>query len=317
MVALLQANAPVESVCPFGFLLPSDKSVHTEAPLVPHLEWLRQNQLLSAGGEALTTRWQRAMTILARPCRRICVTNSAEGKAHRVMFVSDGEMLIFAMFDRQHCLISEPFSYDVSVERLLRTIGVPEVEEEQLQPLCTSPDVMRLMGALAEAGLVERPSKAHGKDNTRSVRALSERRAEEVLGDVLGDPAIGSALLVDMMADKLILAERQKVWVHPQFAPWHRAISSGAMLEVVRQELPQGQPSSASLEKQRGVFLGPAQRRCLTWPSPSQPGEVILAYPTHKQLRHILLFLLGAPNNNDASLQETLARSSQKFSFRG
>ena len=175
---------------------------------------------------------------------------------------------------------------------------------------------MRLMGALAEAGLVERPGK-HAKDSEKSVRALSEQRAAEVLGEVLNDPVMGSALLVDMIADKLIMAEQDKIWVHPQFVPWHRVIASGAMLEVLRQDIVDGLPPSQATDQQRGVFLGPVTDRCLTWPSPGHPGEVVLTYPTNKQLRDILLFLLGAPEHDESSLQETLARSSQKFSFRG
>lgn len=315
MAALLQAYEPVDSLSPFGFLL-QGKNLPGENALAPHLGWLKQNHMVSADEEGLLPNWAKAIKIAARPSSRITITDTMAEKKRRVLCVANGQEMIFAMFDRQHCLISEPFSYEVSVERLVRSIGL--LEAEQPQPLVTSPDVVRIMGALAEAGLAERPTKhLSAREKSQPARTLSEQRAAEVLGEVLRDPVMGSALLVDMMADKLILEEQGKVWVHPQFLPWHRVISSGAMLEVVRQDLAAGESSQEVKLAQRAVFLGAVKERCLTWPSPGQNGEVILAYPTRKQLREILMFVLGAPDNSETSLRETLARSSQKFSFRG
>lgn len=321
---LLYTYRPVAPACPFGFLFslspteqshPNEKAQDT-TPWHVHIPWLRQHHILLPDRDVLTPAWQQTLQIVSRPRSRIAITDTASEKAHRVMFVSDGQTLVFAMFDRQDCLLSEPFSYPTLVDRLMRAIGVPDVSEDVAQALWTSPQVLKILGALAQEGLDVQP---RTKPRTPSV-PLSEQRAVDILARLLGDREMASALLVDMLADRLLLSERQQLWVHPQFERWHRVISSGRVWEVIHQPLPNGQlPSSIESppEKQRGVFLGPTAERCLMWPSPSMPDDILLARLERKSLREILLFLLGAPESEELSLQEKLTLSNQKFSFRG
>lgn len=272
--------------------------------------------MASSDRDVLTPECQQALQIISHPRSRIAITDTSAEKSRRLMFVSNGSHLVFAMFDRQDCLLSEPFTYSTLVDRLMRSIGIPDSAGEEPLALWTSPQVLQILGALAEEGLDVQPKT---KPRTPAV-ALSEARAVEVLTRVLGDRGMASALLVDLLADRLLLSERQQLWVHPQFERWHRVISSGVIWEVIHQPLPEGQlPSTVENppSKHRGVFLGPTAERCLMWPSPSVPDDILLARLERKSLRDILLFLLGAPESEELSLHEKLTLANQKFSFRG
>lgn len=318
MAALLQEHHPISAACPFGFLVSAKESQGESSGerSAAHQEWLQQAGWLNREGKLLPA-WRQALRILAQPRQRLTLTDQTSDKVRKRLFVSDGQKLVFAMFDRQHCWVSEPVSYAALLEQLVRSVGISDPDRKLPAPLQTTPDVLRLLGALAEGGLTQQPSQRERQASSRPASGLSEQRAEEILGEVLNDPVMGSALLVDMIADQIVLSDQGKIWVHPNFAVWHEAIVSGATLHVLREDLPEGKVSEDNATTQRGVFLGANAHRCLMWPSPSDPHSILLARAERKTLQSILLFLLGAPDADDSLLQETLQRSGRKFSFRG
>ncbi len=318
MSALLREQHPIAPACPFGFLLQSKEpaSGSSEERDPKHQAWLEQAGWLNGEGK-LQAGWRQTLRILAQPCQRLTLTEQSPEKVRRRLFVSDGYKLVFAMFDRQHCWVSEPVTYAAMLEQLVRSVGVPDPDQKTHPPLQTTPDVLRILGALAEGGLTLSPSQRDRKANARPVLGLSEQRAEEILGDVLQDPVMGSALLVDMIYDQIVLSDQVKIWVHPNFSVWHSAIVSGATFHLLREDLPEGNPTVEDKSQQKGVFLGGASTRCLMWPSPSDPHSILLARADRTTLQSILLFLIGAPDSDDSLLQDTLQRSGRKFSFRG
>ena len=103
MAALLQTYEPIDALSPFGFLL-QGKNTQVENSLESHWGWLRQNHMMPADGEALLPSWAKAIKIAARPSSRITMTDVVDEKKRRVLCVANGQEMIFAMFDRQHCL---------------------------------------------------------------------------------------------------------------------------------------------------------------------------------------------------------------------
>lgn len=308
MRALLQAHAPVLPYSPYAFLLSGQEPPET---LEDHRDWLRENNWLEPDQVTLSPAHKTLAEILARPSRRILIADTtvekAKEKTRRMAFVSDGEQIVFAMFDRKNCLVSMPASFAPTLQKLLEAIGTPTQEDALPQPLRLDHRVLHLMGAMTAAGLSTRPS-----GPSLNGAGLSEARAERILAKILDDPLMGQALLVDLLADRLLLSEKNRVWIHPDFMPWHEYIKATSTLTIQQMSFCE----DGTTQSEKLTFLGPRKQRCAMLPCADNTQEILLARLPQPELQDLLADVIGAPEGIEPSANEPTWEKS-KFSFRG
>jgi hypothetical protein len=289
-VLLLNIDGEITAACPYAFLLTEPG----EASLDPHRAWLDEHGLLDAPPEqdgrlALIPSLRRSLEIVARPIRRIIAAEVTPESAHRSVHVSDGAEAVVAMFDQRSCRLSDPLDLKSFTDGLVTIVG-PSKAKSAPKPIQIHPALLQLLGvALAEG--------AGGSENgleptTEAAMPLSRQGCAARLGQLLEDRTQGEELLESLIADQILSADNGAVDIHPEFRPWHEAITSGHVLEIQRLEYPGGRVQDAQ-PPVRAYFLGPAGKRRLIWPAGDEDGEVLLTRPTAKELKSFVGYLVG------------------------
>ena len=124
---ILNIDGKISAASPFAFLVVNAP----EASLEAHRPFLEKRGLLDSPPEqegllALQPMLRRTLDVLARPIRRVVVSEVSNGKATRAVYVSDGIDVVIAMFDRENCLISDPLDLEAFRDALVKAIGPPK-----------------------------------------------------------------------------------------------------------------------------------------------------------------------------------------------
>jgi hypothetical protein len=289
--------------CPYAYLL-KDQSVK---PIDTHLSWLKAQKLLipiaedssvdmpGLRSDSAPTGWfwsptfARSLAIAAQPRVRIRIISSGASGMTAASHVTDNRAIALAQIDTENCLLSEPLPLSDFAERLIAEIGHPS--DTPPIPLRTEHKTIRLLGVLAAAGLGFSDQR---KSTDDAPQAMSLQQLTDVLVELFADQQLAEALIQDLLADQLLTKDDEGFWFHTQFAPWHKAISSGEQLEIHRLDLPDGQlPSSTEDSSIRLFFLGSKGQRCLVWPVSDQSHDVIIARPQYDDLRALIDTAIG------------------------
>lgn len=288
---LLNVEGEISAACPFAFLLDDESA----GELQPHLAWLEEHELLDSPAEqggrvAIAPALRHALDILVRPVRRILVSELDQQGMRRSVHVSDGAEAVIAMFDSQHCLVSDPLDLESFCTALVEAIGPPKVDP-------TSPPLQLPTATLGFLGAVTGPWGETGEAVDapgRPALAWPIERAdgEERLTALIEDAEMGGEILEALIADHILQASNGKLDIHPDFVDWDRALSAGDLLEIQRLEIPDSDLTQAQ-PPVRAYFAGKPGERCLLWPAEDEPGQVILTQPTTEELRSVVGYLVG------------------------
>lgn len=289
---LLNVEGEISPASPFAFLFTDE----VEGELEPHLKWLEKNKLLQSpakqnGRVALEDPLRRSLDILARPVRRIVVSEVTADGPRRSVHVSDGFEVVVAMFNETHCLVSDPLELEAFRDGVLAELGPPAKSRKAPEPIRTHPSELALLGSLA--GEWAGP----GADEERQSFAalewpVSRSLAEERTGALLGDSEAALEALDAMTEDEILREAKGELSIHPSFKPYHAALTSSTFMEIQRLEYP-----DSSLENLqplvRAYFAGPQGARCLIWPADGETGDVILSQPSVEELKSFVNYLVG------------------------
>lgn len=292
---LLNIDGEISSASPFAFLLTEE----VEGKLDPHLKWLKQNKLLQSpakqnGRLALQDPLRRSLDILARPVRRILISEIDADGPRRSVHVSDGAQVVVAMFNQTHCIVSDPLDLEAFRDGVLEALGPPPKSKVAPNPYRLHPVGLAFLGSLA-AEWVDRSGTED--DQQRQPFAsldwpIPRSVGEQRLAALLDDPEAGVAALDSLVESQILQEKKGELSIHPTFRPWHEAVTSSTFMEIQRLEY----PNSSLAEIQplvRAYFAGPKGARCLIWPIDGESGEVVLSRPTADEMKSFVNYLVG------------------------
>ena len=121
---------------------------------------------------------------------------------------------------------------------------------------------------------------------------VSRSDGEARLAELLNDSESAEQLIDNLVEDNVLVAEDDRIDIHPNFRSWHQAISSADFLEIQRLEYPESDLERAQLPI-RAYFLGKQNERSLVWPVGGDSEEVLLSRPTAEELRGFAGYLVG------------------------
>lgn len=303
MKALLcEAISEVAPACPYAFLLQEDGPTS----LAPHWEWLKAQKLVvpadigaaplpSLRSDVLPEGWAwsvwfaPALALVAQPRARLRIIRSGKDGVAGASHILDHRAVMVAQLDQDHCVLSDLLPLPDLMDRLVKEIGVPGSSAPT--PLRTDHKVIRVLGALAAAGLAVSGQK---KSEIASTPPLIAPQIVDILASVVEDKSLATTLMEDLVTDQLLVFEHGNALFHAKFSPWHQALTSGEQLEIHRLELPNGNlPVRSQEQTTRLFFLGPSGQRCLVWPVGDGSHEVILSRPALQDLRTFLGTVVG------------------------
>lgn len=294
---LLNIEGEISAASPYAFLLDGDEDGQVE----PHLEWLERHELLDsppeqAGRVAIAPSLRLALDIVARPVRRILVSELGDSGIRRAMHVSDGAQVVVAMFTDETCLVSDPLDLEAFRDALVDTIGAPKNAASALDPVQLKPAVLGLLGAIGGPWWGEGAAGANGSveapDYPHLDWPVERKEAERRLAGLAGDPEFATEILDGLIADHILTPSDGELDIHPEFRPWQEALSAGEFLEIRRLEFPDSDLARTQ-PPVRGYFAGPQGGRILFWPAESAEGEVLLSRPSVEELRSVVGYLVG------------------------
>lgn len=295
---LLNIEGEISAACPYAFLLDGD--VDTE--LEPHLQWLAQQDLLESPAEedgrvAVAPSLRRVLDILARPVRRILISELGDGGMRRAMHVSDGAQVVVAMFDDENCIVSDPLELETFRDAVVDSIAPLKEGADVPDPVQLPPSVLGFLGAVAGPWWAEEDAGADGAgpeapEYPQLSWPIDRPEAESRLANLTGDAEFAGELLDGLVDDKILKSYGGKLRIHPDFEPWHKALSSGEFLEIQRLEFPESDLTRTQ-PPVRAYFAGSRGERILFWPSGTPPGEVLLTRPSADELESIVGYLVG------------------------
>ncbi len=287
---LLSIDGEIKGTSPFYFLL-----VDAEEPsLESHMSLLDQNGLLDSPPEqdggllALKPSFRRSLDVLARPIRRVLISEVKDGKGSRSVYSSDGTDVVIAMFDKENCLVSDPLDLEAFRDVLVDAIGPPKKKKSAATPYRIHPATLTFLGAIQGPWNTDDGDEFNKKLKWPVARSDAEARLAELVDD-----AAGAEKLIDsLVADKILSADEGRLDIHPDFKDWYDAIITGDVLEIQRLEFPDSDLQWA-LPPVRAIFLGTQGNRCLIWPIGNQSDEMLLSRPTGEDLKRIAGHLVG------------------------
>lgn len=289
---LINVDGKISLASPFAFLLNGEFPTSLE----PHTDWLEENGCLASDAHeglplALVPTLRTALDIVARPIRTITINEVTPKQMRRAVYASDGYEVTTAMFDETSCFVSDPVSLEAFHGDLVEAIGSAADSRLEGPPFQIHPAVLQMLGLAA--GPFGPEDKVPSKSKpARFGFPVARSMFEERLTDQLEDSEAAGEFVDALLADEILIMKKTKVDIHPKFAPWFQAISSGDFLEIQRLEFPDEQVQGA-LPPVQGLFLGRGENRCVMWPVEPPSDEVILAKPTPDELSEILGYLVG------------------------
>ncbi len=286
---IFNIDGEISAACPFAFLLVNE----SKTTLDSHIPILEQKGLLDSPPEqdgllAIRPSLRRTLDVLARPIRRVVVSEVRDEHATRAVYVSDGIDTVIAMFDRENCVISDPLDLEAFRDALVAAVGPPKKRKTWPTPYQIHPAVLAFIGAIVGPW---------NNDNLASFNKplqwpVSRSDGEARLTELLNDADSAGQLIDSMVEDKILAIEGDRLDIHPNFRTWHEAISSADVLEIQRLEYPESDLERVQVPI-RGYFLGSKNERCLIWPMDGDSEEVLLSRPTEDELRGLVGYLVG------------------------
>ena len=277
---LLSIDGEIKGTSPFYFLL-----VDAEEPsLEGHMPFLDQNGLLDSPPEqddgllAIKPSFRRSLDVLARPIRRVLISEVKDGKGSRSVYSSDGTDVVIAMFDKENCLVSDPLDLEAFRDALVDAIGAPKKKKSAAKPYRIHPATLTFLGA------IQGPWKSDSGDgfNKRLKWPVARSAAETRLAELVDDAAGAEQLIDNLVADNILSADDDRLNIHPDFKDWYDAIITADMLEIQR-----------ALPPVRAIFLGTQGNKCLIWPIGDQSEEMLLSRPSGEDLKVVAGYLAG------------------------
>ncbi len=295
---LLNVDREISAASPYAFLLDAQEDGQIE----PHLEWLEGNDLLDSppeqdGRPAIAPSLRLALDILARPVRRILISELDDRGMRRAMYVSDGAQVVVAMFQDERCLISDPLGLEQFRDALVDSVAPPKESNSAVDPLQLHPSVLGFLGAVVGPWSSADEGAAHGVSSDASEFPelswpINRPEAESRLTSLTGDAEFPGQFLDSLVVDRILKSSDGKLDIHPDFEPWHRALSSGKFLEIQRLEFPDSDLTRAQ-PPVRAYFAGPRGARILFWPAEAPAGENLLSRPSTDELERFIGYLVG------------------------
>lgn len=295
---LLNVDGEISSASPYAFLLDAGE----EGQIEPHLEWLKENDLLDSppeqdGKVAIRPSVRLALDILARPVRRILISELSHRGISRAMYVSDGAQVVVAMFDDENAIVSDPLDLETFRDSVVESIGTLKEGADGPDPVQLPPSVLGFLGAVVGPWWAEGDASADGADQEAPEYPelswpIERKEARSRLADLTGEAEFAGEILDSLVDDRILKSSDGRLHVHPDFEPWHRALSSGDFLEIRRLEFPDSDLFRTQAPV-RAYFAGPQGGRILLWPAESPSGEVLLSRPSVEELRRIVGYLIG------------------------
>lgn len=292
---LLNVEGEISAASPFAFLL----TEQVEAELEPHVNWLKRHKLLQSparqnGRLRLQDPLRRSLDILARPVRRILISEIDADGPRRSVHVSDGAEVVVAMFNESDCIVSDPLDLKTFRDGVLKELGPPSKSKKAPDPLRLHPVGFAFLGGLVGAWTYPpNPGEKPPPEPFPELEWPLERSlAEQRLGALLDDPQAGVDALDGLVGAHILQEKKGQLSVHPSFKPWHESLTSSTFMEIQRLEYPKS--SLAEIQPLvRAYFAGPKGARCLIWPVDGELGDVVLSRPTAEELQSVTNYLVG------------------------
>jgi hypothetical protein len=286
---LHSVEGEISSASPFRFLLVDAPEPDPES----YMAYLEEKDLLDSPPEqdgllALQPSFRRSLDVLARPIRRILIAESKDGEGKRAVYSSDGNYVVFAMFDQENCLVSDPVELETFRDSLVEAIGPPKKSKAEPKPYQFHPAVLMFLGAIQGPWNVENGSGLNKALKWPVARSDVEERLTELIEDANGADQLVDALI----GDKVLSTNDDQLDIHPNFKPWHQAITTADFLEIQRVEIPNGDLRQ-TLSPVQAFFVGNQGKRCLIWPVGDDSGEVLLLQPSGEDLNGLAGYLVG------------------------
>ena len=287
---ILSIDGEIKGTSPFYFLL-----VDSEEPsLESHKPFLEQQGLLDSPPEqdggllALKPSFRRSLDVLARPIRRVLITEAKDGKGSRSVYSSDGTDVVIAMFDKENCLVSDPLDLEAFRDALVDAIGAPKKKKSAAKPYRIHPATLTFLGAIQGPW-----NNDNGDEFNKKLKwPVARTEAEVRLAELVDDAAGAEQLIESLVADRILSADDDRLDIHPDFKDWYDIIISADVLEIQRLEFPDSDLQRA-LPPVRVIFLGTQGSRCLIWPIGNRTNELLLSRPSGEDLKGIVGYVIG------------------------